>query len=32
MVSRLMKDLEVGGYVQTRDKRIVLVRQLPARW
>jgi CRP/FNR family cyclic AMP-dependent transcriptional regulator len=32
MVSRLMKDLEVGGYVGKRDGRIVLLRDLPARW
>jgi CRP/FNR family cyclic AMP-dependent transcriptional regulator len=32
MVSRLMKDLENGGYVAVRDKRIVLVKGLPARW
>jgi CRP/FNR family transcriptional regulator, cyclic AMP receptor protein len=32
MVSRLMKDLEVGGYVGKRDGRIVLQRELPARW
>jgi CRP/FNR family cyclic AMP-dependent transcriptional regulator len=32
MVSRLMKDLEVGGYVTKRDGRIVLAKDLPARW
>ncbi|GAB3651523.1 Crp/Fnr family transcriptional regulator [Ramlibacter alkalitolerans] len=32
MVSRLMKDLEVGGYVGKRDGRIVLFKDLPARW
>lgn len=32
MVSRLMKDLETGGYVDKQDGRIVLVRDLPARW
>ena len=32
MVSRLMKDLEVGGYVTKRDGRIVLAKELPARW
>jgi CRP/FNR family transcriptional regulator, cyclic AMP receptor protein len=32
MVSRLMKDLEVGGYVGKQDGRIVLLRDLPARW
>lgn len=32
MVSRLMKDLETGGYVEMRERRIVLLRGLPARW
>lgn len=32
MVSRLLKDLEKGGYVQMRERRIVLLRELPARW
>jgi len=32
MVSRLLKDLEKGGYVQLGVKRIVLMRKLPARW
>lgn len=32
MVSRLMKDLEVGGYVAKREQRIVLLKGLPARW
>jgi CRP/FNR family transcriptional regulator, cyclic AMP receptor protein len=32
MVSRLMKDLQTGGYVEMRDRRIVLKRALPARW
>ncbi|MDB5897902.1 MAG: Crp/Fnr family transcriptional regulator [Ramlibacter sp.] len=32
MVSKLMKDLEIGGYVAKRDKRIVLLKPLPARW
>jgi CRP/FNR family cyclic AMP-dependent transcriptional regulator len=32
MVSRLMKDLEVGGYVGKRDGTIVLLKELPARW
>jgi CRP/FNR family cyclic AMP-dependent transcriptional regulator len=32
MVSKLMKDLEIGGYVAKRDKRIVLLKSLPARW
>ncbi len=32
MISRLMKDLETGGYVATRERRIVLLKGLPARW
>lgn len=32
MVSRLLKDLETGGYVTTRERRLVLLRPLPARW
>ncbi|MBU1359029.1 MAG: Crp/Fnr family transcriptional regulator [Gammaproteobacteria bacterium] len=32
MVSRLMKDLEGGGYVAVGGRRIMLVRDLPARW
>ena len=32
MVSRLMKDLEIGGYVAKRDQRIVLLKPLPSRW
>jgi CRP/FNR family cyclic AMP-dependent transcriptional regulator len=32
MVSRLMKDLETGGYVAKKDQRIVLLKPLPARW
>jgi CRP/FNR family transcriptional regulator, cyclic AMP receptor protein len=32
MVSRLLKDLEIGGYVEKRDGRLVLRRELPARW
>jgi CRP/FNR family cyclic AMP-dependent transcriptional regulator len=32
MVTRLMGDLESGGYVAVREKRIVLLRGLPARW
>lgn len=32
MVSRLMKDLENGGYVEMRERRIVLLKALPARW
>ena len=32
MVSRLMKDLETGGYVAKREQRIVLLKPLPPRW
>ncbi|WBY00425.1 Crp/Fnr family transcriptional regulator [Ramlibacter tataouinensis] len=32
MVSRLLKDLERGGYLELGVKRITLRRKLPARW
>lgn len=32
MVSRILKDLESGGYVRVTDKCIVLVGKLPQRW
>ncbi len=32
MVSRLLKDLETGGYIEVRERRIVLLKRLPARW
>lgn len=32
MVSRLLKDLEAGGYVQVRERRLVLLKDFPARW
>lgn len=32
MVSRLLNDLEGGGYVALRDRRIVLAKALPSRW
>lgn len=32
MVSRLLKDLERGGYVELGVKRITLRKKLPARW
>ncbi len=32
MVSRLLKDLEAGGYVALRERRLVLLKSLPARW
>lgn len=32
MVSRLLKDLERGGYVKMGTKRITLLKKMPARW
>lgn len=32
MVSRILKDLRKGGYITTAGKRIVINRDLPARW
>jgi CRP/FNR family cyclic AMP-dependent transcriptional regulator len=32
MVSRVMKDLERGGYLQRVDHRLVLRKEFPARW
>lgn len=32
MVSRLLKDLQTGGYVAVTDRRLVLLKDLPARW
>jgi CRP/FNR family cyclic AMP-dependent transcriptional regulator len=32
MVSRILKDLETGGYLQLVERRIVLLRKLPLRW
>ncbi len=32
MISRVMKDLENGGYVELREGRIGMRRPLPARW
>ncbi|MEF7615184.1 Crp/Fnr family transcriptional regulator [Aquincola sp. MAHUQ-54] len=32
MVSRLLKDLETGGYVRLEPQRFVICRPLPARW
>jgi CRP/FNR family transcriptional regulator, cyclic AMP receptor protein len=32
MVSRLLRDLQAGGYVEVRERRLVLVRGLPLRW
>jgi len=32
MVSRLLKDLETGGFIAVRERWIWLVKPLPARW
>lgn len=32
MVSRIFKDLKQGGYIAIENKRIVLLKKLPARW
>lgn len=32
MVSRILKPLQEGGYVELRDGHIVLLKKLPARW
>jgi CRP/FNR family cyclic AMP-dependent transcriptional regulator len=32
MVSRILKDLEHGGYLRVQERRIVLVKKLPLRW
>lgn len=32
MVSRILKDLESGGYIRTADRRLILVGKLPHRW
>jgi CRP/FNR family cyclic AMP-dependent transcriptional regulator len=32
MVSRIFRDLKTGGYIQVENKRIVLLKKLPARW
>ena len=32
MISRLLKDLESGGYIEVRDRRLLLLKNLPARW
>lgn len=32
MVSRLLKDLEQGGYVSVTQRQLALLRELPARW
>jgi CRP/FNR family cyclic AMP-dependent transcriptional regulator len=32
MISRLLKDLEAGGYLALADGRLTIVKTLPARW
>jgi len=32
MISRLLKDLETGGYIAVRERWIWLLKPLPARW
>lgn len=32
MVSRILKDLKLGGYVSTRDRRILVLKKLPDHW
>jgi CRP/FNR family cyclic AMP-dependent transcriptional regulator len=32
MISRIFKDLKQGGYIEIEDKRIHLLKKLPARW
>jgi CRP/FNR family cyclic AMP-dependent transcriptional regulator len=32
MVSRLLKDLEKGGYIELGIRRITLIKKLPSRW
>jgi CRP/FNR family transcriptional regulator, cyclic AMP receptor protein len=32
MVSRILKDLEQGGYLRVVDRRIEVIRKLPLRW
>jgi len=32
MVSRLLKDLEKGGYIELGIRRITLLKKLPSRW
>lgn len=32
MISRLLKDLEKGGYIEMGTKRITLLKKLPTRW
>lgn len=32
MISRLLKDLEKGGYLEMGTRRITLLKKLPTRW
>jgi CRP/FNR family cyclic AMP-dependent transcriptional regulator len=32
MVSKILKDLKLGGYIEIEKKRIVILRPLPERW
>jgi hypothetical protein len=32
MVSRILKELRVGGYICIEDRRIVILRKPPAAW
>jgi len=32
MISRILKDLRIGGYIAMREKRIAILRRPPARW
>jgi CRP/FNR family transcriptional regulator, cyclic AMP receptor protein len=32
MVSKILKDLRTGGYIETRDRRFRILRRPPARW
>jgi CRP-like cAMP-binding protein len=32
MVSRILKELRVGGYIGVEDRRIVILRRLPPAW
>lgn len=32
MVSRILRDLKAGGFISTRDKQIIIERNLPSGW
>jgi CRP/FNR family transcriptional regulator, cyclic AMP receptor protein len=32
MISKIMKDLTIGGYIEVADKRITILKDLPSRW